>query len=290
MLLIPLMEIMFLIHHALSPQINANRSDFSFSVCFYFEELNKNWVWENGSHLIETVKAVVAVGRGEDAQEKGFQLTGVSCLVEQAGLEDGRISNTTSRELKAEGHRTQGYNSWRNCVRLPNGALGLAGLTRMAFRWADRSRGVSPTKKQPYFLIQTPGQIPHWGKFAALHPLPDPSQYKLSWVRISSLSSGCISETHLATGRQSQPQQLNKSKGWIWGSWENRGWLPEPEGLRVKWTLRNLGVQAQHCSATPGGGRGRVAQRTTPLQPFQGKSGEPGAQPSRRFGCGEGLG
>lgn len=72
MLLIHLMEIMFLIHHALSPQINANKSDFLFCDCFYFEELNKNWEWQHGSHLIETLRAVVAVGREEAAQEKGF--------------------------------------------------------------------------------------------------------------------------------------------------------------------------------------------------------------------------
>lgn len=65
-------SLVFLIHHAPPPQISTNKSGFLFRVCFPFEEMDKNRLWQNGSHQVKTQRAIVAVGRGVAAQEKGF--------------------------------------------------------------------------------------------------------------------------------------------------------------------------------------------------------------------------
>lgn len=92
------------------PQISTNKSGSGFGVC-YFKELDKNWVWLNGSHLIETPRAVAAVGRREYwGKELSFRhLTGVSSLGNRLALQEGRICNNISRKLKTgEGPRTRG--------------------------------------------------------------------------------------------------------------------------------------------------------------------------------------
>lgn len=76
-------------------------------------------MWKNGSHLVET-KDRSSCGEGL-APGKGFacrRLTGVRALAGQAGLGEGRMPDSTSREF-TEGERPPRYRVQQldKCVR-----------------------------------------------------------------------------------------------------------------------------------------------------------------------------